>query len=127
MPPSSRLPSASRLWDRLDGVSENAGVIQDNWVLADKGNEIANMVNFLGTMLLAGLVAPKLQQTAARLGRPTHLSIVGSGMAFQDDCDAELKKAVASGQDIIEYFNKEKNFSTSRFVIYLPHSSLTSG
>ena len=48
--------------DRLDGISENAAVAYDTFVTAgEKDIEITNMVNVLGTMLLAALVFPKLQ------------------------------------------------------------------
>jgi NAD(P)-dependent dehydrogenase (short-subunit alcohol dehydrogenase family) len=103
--------------DKINGISLNAGVVQDQWTVADRGNEMTNMVNVLGTVLLAGLILPTLRQMAAKLGRKTHLSLVGSGTAFQKESDIELEKAVASGRDVIDYFNDEKNMSISRLVI----------
>ena len=100
--------------DRLDAISENAAVALDKWQVADKGHETTHMVNVLGTMLLASLVLPKLQETAKKLGRTTHLSIVGSGVAFQSDANEELQKAIASGKDIIDYFDTESNGLTAR-------------
>lgn len=101
--------------DRLDGISENAAVAYDKFTTADKGIETTNMVNVLGTMLLAGLVMPKLQESAKKLGRTTHLSIVGSGVAFQNDAKDELNLAVASGKDIIDFFNDESRGVPARY------------
>jgi NAD(P)-dependent dehydrogenase (short-subunit alcohol dehydrogenase family) len=67
--------------ERLDAIIENAGVALPHFKKAD-GNEETIMVNVLGTMLLAGLVMPKLKETAKKFGIQPHLSLVGSGVAF---------------------------------------------
>ena len=102
---------------RLDGVSENAAVAYDTFVSADKGNEITNMVNVLGTLLLAGLLMPKLQDSAKKLGKTTYLSIVGSGVAFQNDARDELAQAAKSGVDIIDFFNDSSRGVPARYAL----------
>jgi len=103
--------------DRLDGISENAAVAHDSWTTADKGMETTLVVNVLGTLLLAALVAPVLQKTAKALGRTTTLSIVGSGVAFQTDARDEVAEAVKSGKDIIDFFNDKSRGVPSRYPV----------
>jgi NAD(P)-dependent dehydrogenase (short-subunit alcohol dehydrogenase family) len=91
--------------DRLDAIVENAAVALDKWSTADKGFETTMIVNVTGTMLLAGLVMPKLQESAKKFGLKTHLSIIGSGVAHFDEARDELQKAVDAGGDILNYFN----------------------
>ncbi|KAF3928465.1 hypothetical protein ABW20_dc0105165 [Dactylellina cionopaga] len=68
--------------DRLDAIIENAGVAMGKWGTAE-GLETSLTINVTGTFLLALLVLPKLKETAKKIGGPTHLTIVGSGVAFQ--------------------------------------------
>jgi NAD(P)-dependent dehydrogenase (short-subunit alcohol dehydrogenase family) len=102
--------------ERLDAISENAAVALDQWSTAENGMEMTHMVNVTGTMLLAGLVLPKLQETAKKHGITPHLSIVGSVVAHQDDCREELNK-VPEGSDIIDYFNDESHGLTARYAL----------
>jgi hypothetical protein len=67
--------------DRVDAIVENAGVAVPSWKTVD-GNEETIMVNVMGTMLLAGLVMPKLKESAQKFGIQPRLSLVGSGVAF---------------------------------------------
>jgi short-subunit dehydrogenase involved in D-alanine esterification of teichoic acids len=111
--------------DRLDGISENAAVAHDKFSTAEIPAETSIAVNVLGTMALAGLVFPKLQKTAKKYGKTTHLSIVGSGVAFQTDAREELEAADKSGKDIIDFFNEDNREFTARLdqrpLILLPH------
>lgn len=103
--------------ERLDGISENAAVAHDTWTTADRGVETTLVVNVLGTLLLATLVAPVLAKTAKALGHTTTLSIVGSGVAYQTDARDEVALAVSSGKDIIDFFNDEARGVPSRYPV----------
>jgi NAD(P)-dependent dehydrogenase (short-subunit alcohol dehydrogenase family) len=87
--------------ERVDAIVENAGVALAKWTTAE-GNETTIMVNVLGTMLLAGLVLPKLTETAEKYGIQPRLSIVGSGAAFS--VPGALEKIQG---DIIDGLNDE--------------------
>jgi short-subunit dehydrogenase len=62
-------------------VIENAGVALMEFT-SSGDLETTLMVNIFGTFLLASLVLPKLQSSAAAIGQKTHLALVGSGAAF---------------------------------------------
>ncbi|KAI1857384.1 uncharacterized protein JN550_013202 [Neoarthrinium moseri] len=62
---------------RLDAVVENAGVLTQDFTMAED-NEISITVNVVSTFLLALLLVPKLRETSARLGRATVLTFTGS-------------------------------------------------
>jgi NAD(P)-dependent dehydrogenase (short-subunit alcohol dehydrogenase family) len=95
--------------ERLDAIVENAGVaIGGQWKTTD-GNEETIMVNVLGTMLLAGLVMPKLKETAEKYGILPHLSIVGSGVAFTVPGVLESSKG-----DVIDWLNDESQADKSK-------------
>lgn len=68
--------------DRLDVVIENAGVAMSEKVMAE-GLESTLTINVVSTMLLAAIVAPKLQETGKKFGGSPHIVIVSSGVAFQ--------------------------------------------
>lgn len=102
--------------ERLDAIVENAGVAHDKWTTGDKGMETTIIVNVTGTMLLAALIMPKLQESANKYGFTTHLSIVGSGVAHYDDARDELRKGIDAGGDILEYFNNESHGIKGRYV-----------
>jgi NAD(P)-dependent dehydrogenase (short-subunit alcohol dehydrogenase family) len=106
--------------ERLDAIVENAAVALDKWSTADKGMETTMIVNVTGTMLLTGLVMPKLRESAEKYGVKPHLSIVGSGVAFRDDARDELDK-VPEGTDIIDWFNDESRGLPARYS-FLPPS-----
>ncbi|QIW99648.1 hypothetical protein AMS68_005166 [Peltaster fructicola] len=63
--------------DRLDAVIENAGM----WPTSDstaEGHECTLATNVISTFLIAHLVLPKLQESAARYNTTTRLTFVGS-------------------------------------------------
>jgi NAD(P)-dependent dehydrogenase (short-subunit alcohol dehydrogenase family) len=62
--------------DRLDAIIENAGAALAQWSISD-GLETTIIVNVTGTLLLAELIMPKLQESAKKLGIMPHISIVG--------------------------------------------------
>ncbi|RVD87092.1 uncharacterized protein DFL_005337 [Arthrobotrys flagrans] len=67
--------------DRLDAIIENAGVALAVWSLTE-GLEATLTVNVTSTFLLAAMVLPKLKETARKTGEKTHLTIIGSSVAF---------------------------------------------
>jgi NAD(P)-dependent dehydrogenase (short-subunit alcohol dehydrogenase family) len=94
--------------ERLDAVVENAGVALELWSTAE-GSEQTIMVNVLGTMLLAGLVLPKLKESAEKFGIQPHLTIVGSGVAFIAPGALEAIQG-----DIIDWLNDESRSGMSQ-------------
>jgi NAD(P)-dependent dehydrogenase (short-subunit alcohol dehydrogenase family) len=102
--------------ERLDAISENAGVVLSQWKMAD-GNEGTMMVNVLGTMFLASLVMPKLKETAKKFGILPHLSIVGSGVAFTVP---EVLEKIEG--DIIDWLNDESHAVMSERYKLVRHS-----
>ncbi|KAK6496964.1 hypothetical protein TWF481_001943 [Arthrobotrys musiformis] len=67
--------------DRLDAIVENASVALAVWSPAE-GLETTLTVNVTSTFLLAAMVLPKLEDTARKTGEKTHLTVIGSGVAF---------------------------------------------
>lgn len=51
------------------------------WSLTE-GLEATLTVNVTSTFLLAAMVLPKLKETARKTGEKTHLTIIGSSVAF---------------------------------------------
>ena len=101
--------------ERLDGIVENAAVALANWSVSD-GLETTLIVNVTGTMLLAGLVMPKLKESAKKFGILPHISIIGSGVAF-------TVPGVLEGieGDFIESLNNESNGIKDRYeLLYRP-------
>jgi NAD(P)-dependent dehydrogenase (short-subunit alcohol dehydrogenase family) len=93
--------------ERLDAVVENAAIALDQWSVADMGMETTMCVNVTGTMMLAGLVMPKLKESASKYPNILpHLSIVGSGVAFT--AAGELEKIDG---DVIDSLNDESHGS----------------
>ena len=104
--------------DRVDGVIENAGIALAHWSVGDKGVETTLIVNVTGTVLLAALLLDTLKESAQKHGIQPHLSIVGSGVALQDNARDELNKAPES-ENIIQYFSDESHGIES---MYAPFS-----
>jgi len=75
--------------DRIDAIVENAAVALLHWSESE-GLETTLTVNVTGTLLLTVLVLPKLQESAKKFGILPHISIIGSGVAFQ--AKGELEK-----------------------------------
>lgn len=67
--------------DRVDAVVENAAVALDKWVVKE-GRESSLTVNVFATVLMAVLLLPYLQRTAAKFGITPRIAIVGSNAAF---------------------------------------------
>jgi NAD(P)-dependent dehydrogenase (short-subunit alcohol dehydrogenase family) len=63
---------------RVDVALLNAGMGAPSYQTSPEGYEMSLQVNAISTALLSILLLPKLRQTAAKTGRPTHLEIVGS-------------------------------------------------
>jgi NAD(P)-dependent dehydrogenase (short-subunit alcohol dehydrogenase family) len=94
--------------ERLDTIVENAAIALDKWSTGDKGMETSMIVNVTGTMLLAGLVMPKLQESAKKFGIKPHLSIAITGVAFQEDARDELNR-ISEGTHILDWLNAENH------------------
>lgn len=87
--------------DRVDAIVENAGIALDQWSDSD-GLETTLTVNVTGTLLLAVLVLPKLQESAVKFGILPHCSIIGSAVAFL--ANGELEKV---NGDILDGLNNK--------------------
>ncbi len=73
---ASRMPNEL---ERLDVLLANAGISTNQFVLFE-GLESTLTVNVVSTFLISMLALPQLEQTAARIGQQTHLTIVGSNI-----------------------------------------------
>ncbi|KAM0427875.1 hypothetical protein ACHAPT_007334 [Fusarium lateritium] len=69
---------------RLDVVVENAGMLTEEFALAEE-DERTIKVNVLGTMFLALLLLPKLRKTAEEFGTDVVLTFTGSWMHWTTD------------------------------------------
>lgn len=63
--------------DRVDALVLNAGISTHEYTAAE-GLESTLTINVVSTFLLALLAMPQLQNTTARFGAPTHLTVIGS-------------------------------------------------
>jgi NAD(P)-dependent dehydrogenase (short-subunit alcohol dehydrogenase family) len=63
---------------RVDVAMLNAGLAAPSYQVSPDGYEMSLQVNVISTALLAILLLPKLRQTTANTGQPTHLEFVGS-------------------------------------------------
>lgn len=66
---------------RVDAVIENAGILTQNFKMAEK-DEVTITTNVVSTFLLGLLLLPKLKETAQRYNVRPHLSIVSSDVQF---------------------------------------------
>lgn len=103
--------------DRLDAIIENAGIALSEWSLSD-GLETTTIVNITGTMLLAGLLMPKLEYGAQKFGITPQLCIVGSQVAFT--VPGALEKM---NGNVITWMNNKENgmegrYAVSKLVLY---------
>ncbi|EGX48578.1 hypothetical protein AOL_s00080g207 [Orbilia oligospora ATCC 24927] len=89
--------------DRLDAIIENASVALAVWEPAE-GLETTLTVNVTSTFLLAAMVLPKLKDTARKTGEKTHLTVIGSGVAFM--VPGRLEKVEG---DILDSMGKKNN------------------
>lgn len=70
--------------DRIDVLIENAAVFPTDRATAE-GHHLTITVNVLSTFLLAGLLFPKLSETARKFNTIPHLAVVGSNFGFHDE------------------------------------------
>jgi NAD(P)-dependent dehydrogenase (short-subunit alcohol dehydrogenase family) len=89
--------------DRVDAVVENAAMALDKWSQAD-GLETTLIVNVTATLLLAGLLLPKLKESSKKFNTVPHISFIGSGVAFQ--AEGVLEK-IPQDVDVLEGLNDE--------------------
>jgi NAD(P)-dependent dehydrogenase (short-subunit alcohol dehydrogenase family) len=101
--------------DRLDAIVLNAGIALDQWSISD-GMETTIIVNVIGTMLLAGLVMPKLGESAKKFRIVPHSTIIGSNVAFS--ASGELEKIDG---DIIDWLNDESHGIENRYGISMQY------
>lgn len=95
--------------ERVDAIIENVGIAVPMSSPVE-GLEAILTVNVISTMLLAVLVLPKLQHSAKQLGKETHLSFVGSSVAFT------VKGALEKFDgDLIEELSRDKASMGKRF------------
>jgi NAD(P)-dependent dehydrogenase (short-subunit alcohol dehydrogenase family) len=96
--------------ERVDAIVENAAVALSDWTQTE-GLESTLTVNVTGTLLLAGLVLPKLKESASKFGILPHLSFVGSGVAFRAP---NILEALPSDADILDALNTKESFTLER-------------
>lgn len=110
---SSTLSFAERVksLDRVDVVVENAGINQQQFILAE-GYEQTIQVNVLNTLLLALSVLPKIRQTKKAFPDSTaHLEIVSS------EVHKWTKAPELNAPDIYARLNDKSAFSMDRYNI----------
>ncbi|KAL8829477.1 MAG: hypothetical protein Q9170_006149 [Blastenia crenularia] len=71
---------------RLDVLLENAGLMNDKWIMAEQ-DELSVTTNVVSTFLLGLLLLPKLQETASRFNVQPRLVIVASDMHFNTNLE----------------------------------------
>ncbi|KAJ7058239.1 hypothetical protein C8F01DRAFT_991324 [Mycena amicta] len=96
---------------RVDMVVLNAGVSAMKFKLAETGHEEIIQVNYLSTALLAILLLPVLgnKSRASPTATPTHLTFLGSALAYV----ADLPKN--NGKFTLASLDNAKSFSTARY------------
>lgn len=68
---------------RIDFVILNAGIQTSEFVVSERtGHELVFQVNYLSTVLLTFLLLPILKRTKNITGKPSRVTIAGSGLAF---------------------------------------------
>jgi len=101
--------------ERVDGIVQNATAANGEWILSE-GWESTIMVNVLGTILLAVLLMPYLEQCGKRLNIQPRISLITSGLGFTRQAD--LLKINRS--DILRDINDSNKWSidgTNRYVV----------
>lgn len=94
---------------KLDVALLNAGLAMPSFTKGPGDYEIGLQVNVLSTALMALLILPKLRETAAANGTPTHLTFTTS-KGYQDAEESWLEE----GQTLIEQLNSEAGWSDQR-------------
>ncbi|KAF5007618.1 hypothetical protein FDECE_6051 [Fusarium decemcellulare] len=94
---------------KLDVALLNAGLAMPSFTKGPGGYEIALQVNVLSTTLMALLILPKLRQTAATNGAPSHLTFTTS-KGYQDVDESWFEP----GQTLIGQLNSKAGWSDQR-------------
>lgn len=89
--------------DRIDSFIANAGIMLDRFTLAE-GTETCMTVNVIGTLALAVLVMPKLQETARKFDIQPRLVFLVSALGFQ----AQSELAKGGKTNIFDGLNDQK-------------------
>ncbi|KAF2655143.1 NAD(P)-binding protein [Lophiostoma macrostomum CBS 122681] len=90
--------------DRLDAVIQNAGVLTQNWSIAEETKTESHIaVNLIGALLLGLLLLPKLRETGKKYDTRTRLSFVGSDIMYI----AKIKEANVPGSLLDALNDKE--------------------
>lgn len=105
---------------RIDIALLNAGIAAAAYNLSPEGYEMSLQVNVISTALLGILLLPKLRETAAATGQPTHLELVGSAShrdvkpeAFQVGKDESvLAKATSK-----EFFSAQQQYAITKLLL----------
>jgi NAD(P)-dependent dehydrogenase (short-subunit alcohol dehydrogenase family) len=107
---------ATKELDRIDGLIENAGVMLDNWTLAEN-METSMTVNVINTLFLGMLMMPQMMKSAESYGIKPRVVFLVSGLAFTAQSKRELAKGGKS--NILEGINNEKEQAMdARYVSY---------
>lgn len=100
--------------DRLDALIANAGIVMTNRQIVDGiGIELSLLVNVVSTTLLALRTLPTLQASARQFKTTSHLTIVSSNSALEDN----MKKAVSPAMkdekgDVFDKLSEAKGFGS---------------
>lgn len=105
---------------RLDVALLNAGMAASSYQTSPEGYEMSLQVNGISTALLSILLLPKLRQTAAKIGKPTHLEIVGSNGhsdITQDTLKLSPDDSIIEKTSSKEFFNIMTQYSVTKLIL----------
>ncbi|KAI9677126.1 MAG: putative secondary metabolism biosynthetic enzyme [Bathelium mastoideum] len=107
--------AASEL-DRIDGVVLNAGVMIDQWVLAE-GMESSIQVNVVNTLFLGALLMPKLSEVARRGLKPRLVFIVSVlGYTVKGEMDKSRQGNIFEGLNDQKRANMDSRYALTKLV-----------
>lgn len=89
--------------DRVDGFVANAGIMVDQWTLAE-GTESSIQVNVISTLFLGALMLPKLSESARKFGIKSTLVFIVSVLGYT----AKTEMYKSRHRDIFDGLNDEK-------------------
>ncbi|KAL9095871.1 MAG: hypothetical protein Q9165_001868 [Trypethelium subeluteriae] len=108
---------ASEELDRIDGLVLNAGIMIDNWALAE-GMESSIQVNVVNTLFLGTLMMPKLSEDARKSGiHPTIVFIVSVlGYTVKAEMDKSRQGNIFDGLNDQKRANMDSRYALTKLV-----------
>jgi NAD(P)-dependent dehydrogenase (short-subunit alcohol dehydrogenase family) len=105
---------------RLDVALLNAGMAAPSYQTSPEGYEMSLQVNAISTALISILLLPKLRQTANKIGKLTHLEIVGSNGhsdITQDTLKLSPDDSIIEKISSKEFFNIMTQYSVTKLIL----------